>query len=321
MIENNPEKIKKAEIVVGVPSFNEADNIAFVTKQVDEGLEKYFSQKAAVIINNDNDSPDNTGGVFLKTKTRTPKIYISTPKGIQGKGNNLKNLFLKVKDLKATAIMTVDADLKSITPEWAKCLLEPIIKGCDFVTPVYHRHKYDGSITNHLVYPLIYGLLGYDIRQPIGGDMAFSKRMADYWLKQEWSATAKSYGVDIFMTFNAIKSGFKLAQVNLGSKIHKSSLLKLDKMFLEVAETLFNFLSNNKNLWQRKINLKTSPLSCQTNDEAKFQNFLPVDYRVIERIAISAFLEDYEFIKEGISLELRKPLEKMFLQEKSLEID
>lgn len=321
MIENNPEKIKKAEIVVGIPSFNEADSIAFVTKQVDKGLEKYFNQKTAVIINSDNDSPDNTGRVFLQTKTKTPKIYISTPKGIRGKGNNLKNLFLKVKDLKATAIMTVDADLKSITPEWTKCLLEPITKGYDFVTPIYCRHKYDGSITNHLVYPLIYGLLGYDIRQPISGDMGFSKRITDYWLKQKWPPMAKNFGIDIFMTFNAIKSGFKLTQVNLGSKIHKPSLLKLDKMFLEVAETLFIFLSTNKNLWQRKINLKTSPLSCQTNDKAKFQKSLPVDHRVIEGIAISEFIKDYEFIKEDIPSELKKPLEKMFLQEERLAID
>ena len=38
----NPQKVKKAEIVVGIPSFNEADNIGYVTKVVDDGLKKYF---------------------------------------------------------------------------------------------------------------------------------------------------------------------------------------------------------------------------------------------------------------------------------------
>ena len=321
MIENNPEKIKEAEVVVGIPSFNEADNIAFVTKQVDKGLQKYFSQKTAVIINSDNNSPDKTGKVFLQTKTKTPKIYISTPAGQQGKGNNLRNLFLKVKDLGAKAAMTVDADLKSITPEWVRCLLEPVVKEYDFVTPIYHRHEYDGLITNHLAYPLIYGLLGYNIRQPIGGDMAFSKRMVDYWLKQEWSATTKGYGIDIFMTFNAIKSGFKLAQVNLGSKIHKSSLPKLDKIFLEVAETLFTLLSINKNLWQKEIELKNPSLVCQTNDKVQIPKIPPIDYKEIEKAALVDFSDNYKQVKKYISPELRKPLEKMFLQEKSLEID
>ena len=321
MIENNPEKIKKAKIVVGIPSFNEADSIAFVAKQVDKGLQKYFSQKTAVIINSDNNSPDNTGKVFLQTKTKTPKIYISTPAGQQGKGNNLRNLFLKVKDLRTRAAMTVDADLKSITPEWIRCLLEPIIKEYDFVTPIYLRHKHDGSITNHLVYPLIYGVLGYNIRQPIGGDMSFSGKMVEYWLKQKWPPTARSFGIDVFMTFNAIKSGFKLGQVDLSSKIHKSSLPKLDKMFLEVAETLFIFLSINKNLWQKEIKLKNPSLVCQTNNKVQFPKIPPIDYKEIEKTALADFSDNYGQVKKYISHELRKPLEKMFLQEKSLEID
>jgi len=324
MIENNPGKIKKAEIVAGIPSFNEADNIAFVTKQIDRGLQKYFSQKTTVIINSDNNSPDNTGKVFLQTKTKSHKIYISTPAGQQGKGNNLKNLFLKIKDLEATAAMTVDADLKSINPEWIKCLLEPIVSGYDFVSPTYHRHKNDGSITNHLAYPLIYGLLGYNISQPIGGDMAFSKRMVEYWLKQKWFNTTKNYGIDIFMTSNAVKSGFNLAQVNLGSKIHKPSLPKLDKMFLEVADTLFAFLSANKNLWLKKINFKIPPLVCQIpkkSSSTKAKNCFFIDYRIIEKIAISEFLKNYEPVKEDILPEIRERLEKIFLHEKSFEID
>jgi glycosyltransferase involved in cell wall biosynthesis len=321
MIEINPEKIKKAEIVVGIPSLNEAENISFVTKQVDQGLEKYFSQKTAVIINSDNNSPDDTGRIFLQTKTKTPKIYISTPTGMRGKGNNLRNLFLKIKNLEATAAMTVDADLKSITPEWVKCLLKPISKGGDFTTPVYRRHKYDGSITNHLAFPLFYGLLGYNIRQPIGGDMSFSKKMVECWLSQRWSLATKSYGIDVFMTFNAIKDGFKLYQADLGSKVHKPSLLKLDNMFLEVADTLFSFLSANKNLWPRKISLKIPPLVCRVSDKIRVPRIPPIDYKEIEETALADFRSNYKLVKKYISSDIQIPLEKMFLQEKSLEID
>ena len=320
MIEVNPKKIKKAEIVVGIPSLNEADNINYVTKKVDQGLEQYFSQKTAVIINSDNHSPDNTGRVFLQTKTKTPKIYLSTPAGQRGKGNNLRNVFLKVKNLGARAAITIDADLKNVNPRWIKCLLGPIVKGYDFLTPFYHRHKYDGSITNHLAYPLIYGLLGYNIRQPIGGDMAFSKKMVEYWLSQKWSATAKSYGIDIFMTFNAIKSGFKLGQVDLGSKIHKPSLLKLDNMFLEVTKTLFSFLVDNKDLWLKKIDLGKPPLVCRVGGKIRFQKIPPVDYKEIEETALADFINHYQLVKEYLPPEIQEVLEKMFLKEKSLKI-
>ena len=39
-----PDKVKQADIIVGIPSYNEADSIGFVVEQVDKGLQKYFSK-------------------------------------------------------------------------------------------------------------------------------------------------------------------------------------------------------------------------------------------------------------------------------------
>ena len=47
----NPDGIKKADIVVGIPSYNEADSIGYVVERVDEGLSKYFGRKDTAIIN------------------------------------------------------------------------------------------------------------------------------------------------------------------------------------------------------------------------------------------------------------------------------
>jgi len=270
MKEINPNKIKKSEIVVGVPSYNEADSISNVIKKIDQGLVKYFGDKPAVIINSDNNSSDGTSEIFLKLKTKTSKIYISTPPGVKGKGNNFKNLFLKMKELGASAAMVVDADLKSITPEWVKCLISPIRSGYDYITPVYYRDKYDASITNHLCYPILYGFLRYDIRQPIGGDFGFSNKMVDYWLSLEWTEEVKKFGIDIFMTLNAIKFGGKLGQADLGFKIHKISAPKLDNMFLEVVGSLFQFLSENENLWKKEMEIQKPPLVCSLSKKMEY---------------------------------------------------
>ena len=60
MLEQNPDGINKADIVVGIPSYNEAPNIAFPTEQAALGLKKYFGHMTAVLINSDNNSPDKT---------------------------------------------------------------------------------------------------------------------------------------------------------------------------------------------------------------------------------------------------------------------
>ncbi|OPX35106.1 hypothetical protein B1H10_02000, partial [candidate division KSB1 bacterium 4484_188] len=175
--------------------------------------------------------------------------------------NNFYNLFRKSAQLQAKAVVVVDADLRSITPEWIRDLGSPILKeGFDFITPLYSRNEYDGTITNNICYPLIYGLLGKDIRQPIGGDFALSGKLGNHYLSQNWQETTRQYGVDIFMTLHAITGGFQIGQVGLGAKIHKPSAPKLGPMFTQVIGTLFNTLLDNKWQWNSRLSIRKLPL-------------------------------------------------------------
>ena len=94
IIVENPNHVNQAEIIVGIPSYNEADSISYPTDVASRGLLNYFSDKKSVIINVDNNSPDGTRDAFMNTPTKVPKIYISTPKGVKGKGNNFR-IYLK----------------------------------------------------------------------------------------------------------------------------------------------------------------------------------------------------------------------------------
>lgn len=303
--------ITRADLVVGIPSYNEADNIAYVVKQCSEGLQTYFPQYKSVIINVDNNSPDDTKSAFLNGECAVPRIYISTPEGVKGKGNNFYNLFNKMVELDASAAIVVDADLTSITPEWIKDLGTPVVhEGLDFVTPLYSRNEYDGTITNNICYPLIYGLLGKNIRQPIGGDFAFSRQLADYYLKQEWHKTTYQYGIDIFMTMHAILGGFKLGQVGLGAKIHKPSAPKLGPMFTQVVGTLFKTLLAHKDKWN--INGQVEPLPLFGKTELEKPQSLSVDYKSTKATSRYEFNINRAILKRSLSEEVFKKLEKMF---------
>ncbi|WP_028322180.1 glycosyl transferase [Desulfatiglans anilini] len=251
--EVNPQNIEKAEMVVCIPSYKEADSIAYPIKQADEGLKKYFGDKRAVIINCDNDSPDETKAVFLGTETVTPKIYLSTPPGVKGKGNNFKNLFEKVVALGAKAVVVVDADLKSITPEWIRHLGEPLYNGFSYVAPLYIRHKYDGTITNGIAYPLTRSLYGRRVRQPIGGDFGFSGEMARAYAECEiWDEAVAHFGIDIWMTTVAIRQKVQICQSFMGRpKIHrtKDPGAHLGPMFRQVVGTIFSLMGRLEDLW------------------------------------------------------------------------
>ncbi len=269
------------EFIVGIPSYMEADTISFVTRQTDLGLTRYFSSLKTVIVNVDNDSEDNTKEAFLSTKTQTPKLYLSTPRGVKGKGNNFLNLFRFAQDHSRTIRggVVIDADLRSITPEWIKHLGEPILKGYDYALPLYSRHQFDGTITNHLCYPLFYGLLAEDLRQPIGGEFGFSSALIKHWLKQNWNSSAKQYGVDVFMTLHAIFGKFKICQVGLGAKIHKASSPKLGPMFTQVITTLFNLLLEHESAWIATPMIKPKPKARFGLKELGWPQELKIDMR------------------------------------------
>lgn len=272
------------EFIVAIPSYMEADTISFVTKQVDLGLTKYYGNLKSIILNVDNNSEDDTKGAFLSTNTKIPKHYITTPEGVKGKGNNFLNFLKFAKSHAATlkVALTVDADLRSITPEWVKYLGEPILKGYDYTLPLYSRHQFDGTITNHICYPLFYGLLGEHLRQPIGGEFSFSPALMNHWLKQKWDPHARQYGVDVFMALHAIFGNFKICETGLGAKIHKASAPKLGPMFTQVITTLFDLLLSRESSWMSIPVIKPKPKKRFGLQELGLPQELKIDMRELK---------------------------------------
>lgn len=302
------------EFIVAIPSYMEADTIPYVTKQVDIGLSRYFGNLKSIILNVDNNSEDDTKGSFLATDTKNPKHYITTPEGVKGKGNNLFNFLRFAKGHATTlkAALTVDADLRSITPEWIKYLGEPILKGYDYSLPLYSRHQFDGTITNHICYPLFYGLLGEDLRQPIGGELGFSPALMNYWLKQKWDTQAKQYGVDVFMTLHAIFGNFKICETGLGAKIHKASAPKLGPMFTQVITTLFDLLLSRESSWISIPVSKPTPKKRFGLKELGLPQELKIDMRELKNKLRQEYYPREKLLKRILSDYASSSLAKMF---------
>src|SRR2546428_14086603 len=180
---------------------------------------------------------------------------ISTPyDGLPGKGSAFRTIFAIAKRLNAKACIVVDSDLRSINPDWVELLARPILdRDFDYVAPFYLRHKYDGTITNGIIYPLTRTLFGKRIRQPIGGDFGFSGRLAARYLEKDvWNSDVARFGVDIWMTVTAIAEGFRVSQAYLGAKLHdaKDPGTDLTSMFLQVVGSLFSLLETYESVWR-----------------------------------------------------------------------
>lgn len=249
------EEIETADILIGIPCYNNETTIAHVIQMVTHGINKHYKDTRSVILIADGGSTDDTREMArdFEIKPWQEKI-VSIYRGQSGKGTALRSVFEAANRLKVKVCAMVDSDLRSITPDWVKYLLEPVLeKGYQYVSPVYVRHKYDGTITNNIVYNLTRALYGKRIRQPIGGDFAISLDVAKYYSEQDvWMTDVARFGIDIWMTTSAITQGFKICQSNLGVKIHdvKDPGQHLGPMFRQVLSALFFLMERYEAYWK-----------------------------------------------------------------------
>lgn len=249
------EEIESADIMVGIPCYNNEKTIEHVIQMITHGLALHYKDKRNVIFIADGGSTDDTREVAKEFQLKPwQEKVVTIYRGPAGKGTALRSVFEAANRLKIKACAVVDSDLRSITPDWIKHLLDPVIeKGFQFVAPVYVRHKYDGTITNNIVYNLTRALYGKRIRQPIGGDFSLSRDVIKFYIEQDvWDTDVARFGIDIWMTTNVITHNFRVCQSNLGVKIHdaKDPAQHLAPMFRQVIWTIFYLMEENEDFWK-----------------------------------------------------------------------
>lgn len=196
-IEAQLREIATADIVVGVPTYNNARSVGPVVDAVRGGLVKYFPDARAVVVNSDAGSTDDTPALVadgdwpipcvLARHEAPPGELVAIPfHGVPGRAAAQRVILEAADRLGARASVIVGSDCRSVRPEWIDRLVRPVLEhGADYVAPLYQRQRYDGTLTNGLIYPLTRALFGRAIRQPLGDHAALSTRLVAYAAAQE----------------------------------------------------------------------------------------------------------------------------------------
>lgn len=267
-------QIHNVDILVGIPCFNNEDTIEFVVEQSAKGLAQHFpDMKTAVFVSDGGSLDDTRENAYRAPAPEKVLKRVTIYRGLPGKGTSFRALFEVATLLKAKAVAVVDSDLRSITPEWIRLLIEPVLnRTAGFVVPYYRRHKFDGTITNHIVYPMTRALYGVDIRQPIGGDFGFSPELAAFYMAEDvWDTDTAKFGIDIWMTTCAINEGHSVVQTYLGTKVHdaKDPASDLGPMFQQVISTLFYLMGKYQSNWRQNNSLRVIPISNKREQDSE----------------------------------------------------
>lgn len=257
--------VGEVDVLIGIPALNNHKTIERVVEAAQVGLVKYFQRERTVVIVADGGSRDGTvdkvtsslaldfRSMLASSPLRTVHRLATTYAGIQGRGSAVRVLMAAADLLRAKACALISPDLQSITPEWIESLVRPVLReGFDFVTPVYHRHKFDGLLVKNLISPMMSAVYRSKVREPVGSELGFSGRFACHCLEQSvWHEKAIRFGVEVWMSAQAMVNDFRICQSFLGPKIHVSQPVgeTLVGTIQQVVGSLFDSLEKHESFW------------------------------------------------------------------------
>ena len=224
--------VGEVDILVGLPTHNNADSIKPVLRAVQAGILQCFPRERVVIINADAGSQDGTPELVtgasiddvwtaskvyaLRTLHAISTQYARTPEP----GTALRTILAAGDLLRARTCVLVSPDSTTIEPDWLQRLVGPIYKdGFDLVSPIYRRQKFEGVLMRNLLYPMTRAIYGYGIREPYASEFAISGRLAtDFLSKEVWNDEWGRIGAECYLTITAITGKYRICQSFLGTK-------------------------------------------------------------------------------------------------------
>jgi len=265
----------RADIVVGVLSYQHAATVGAVARAVREGLAAHFGDGASRVVLADDGSTDETvararealgGGDLLEIAPHRSAAPLELPyHGMPGKARALHAILTRARTLDARVCLVLDAGVGTVSPQWIRWLARPVLDhGVDLVSPYYDRHPYEGALTKALVAPVFRALYGVRLRQPAAAEFACSGRLIEWLLEEDiWQREGAPIGVDLWLSTTAAAGEFRLAEALLGvrtSAPRGEEALDLPTTVAQVVGSLFADIDARVDVWQRRRGSVAVPL-------------------------------------------------------------
>ncbi len=256
--------VGEVDILVGLPTYNNAKTIEPVVRAIQAGILKCFPRERVVIVSADGGSQDGTrdlvNGISIDDVWRASKVYAmrTLPVIITQYGHSpepgvaLRTILSAADLLRARACVVISPDSSTIETDWLQRLVRPIYSdNFDFVSPLYRRQKFAGVLMRNLLYPMTRAIYWSGIREPYASEFAISSRLAtDFLSVENWNDDGARTGAEIFMSVMAITGKYRLCQTFLGAKPPQDrNAADLVEAMRRTVGALFSSLDSNFQFW------------------------------------------------------------------------
>lgn len=252
-----------ADLAIGIVTCQHANTIAEVVRASGAALDRLVGPSSGLIILADAGSTDGTVERAREADPRVLVVPYQVPPmypfavsydGLPAKGTAVQAILTTAQQRDARASVVIGGNRHPIAPEWIEALAAPVLRDAfDLVTAWHVRHRYEGLLTSGIVAPLLRALYGRRLRDPLGGEVAFSRRFLDHCLAQPiWEQDLVRVGIDGWLIVEAACGGFKIAQAAAGPRSHTTPPgLDTSSVLVQVLAPLFAELPRRAAVWQR----------------------------------------------------------------------
>ena len=264
------DRLAPVDLAVGFLTYNHAETLGGVLETAAAGVARFPELRAALIVA-DAGSSDATREQAEAATVPCIVVEHEAPAGervavpfhgVPGRGAALRATFAVAQRLRARALVLIEADAVSATPEWIERLARPLLEEkADFITAAYTRHRYEGTISRLVLAPLVRALYGRRLQHPFGGQQALSARLIEHlMIHPKWSWTGPDVS-DLWITGTAIADGFGVWEAWLGAHQVRSRTRAIDLPAM-IAQTLgaaFTVMQRHEDLWMEVLGSEPIP--------------------------------------------------------------
>jgi hypothetical protein len=264
--------VGQVDILVGLPTLNNAATVVNVAKAIHVCFTRDLPRPRTVMINSDAGSTDGTPelirdasflqGDMVQTShsLRTMHRVVTPYHGIPGKNTALQALFAAAELTQAKTLVVIDPAGPATSAERVTELIMPVWRSeVEFLAPRYRRHPRDGAIITQLVRPLVRGVYGVEIDEPLGAEFACAGRFASNCLEQDiWNQDAATFAMDLWLRTEAIAKHFTIGQIWRPATA-AAAPTTLRQAVRQVLLSLFTTLRAHESFWRTATNTATVP--------------------------------------------------------------
>ena len=260
--------VGQVDVLVGLPTLNHSDSVGPVVRAAHVAFNRELARERTALVNVDGGSADGTPDIvrdasivdretLVASQSLRTRHRISGPyHGVPGKAAALRTVFAAADLLQARAVVLLDPEIASVTPESVAALARPALAGeADFVSPAYARHPLDGPLVTQVVRPVFRAAYGLALAEPLAGEFGCSGRFATRCLEEPaWESDELRLAIDLWISGMAAGDGMRVAEVALGPRrLTARPRPAVAALVPQVLDALFTCLRLQEGRWTARL--------------------------------------------------------------------